>query len=222
MKKYPGSIAAVVAILALAAVSPTNATGVGGGEGSQGSGPSHDGEGIAGEHRVAERGCCGYDHYDGHRYHGFWPGGGPYGWPPYYYDDYYGKESYPSPYYYDDNMPAYYCGDSSQDYPPYDGVDYLLLGYDSGKALRLKTVSQDWLVKYLRTYFINVLLNRRDDFRRGFVLGYGDGAPSVLKEAIQKARHPISQPNTATAGQSYQPAKRLQRPKGGLVACHQV
>ena len=144
MKKYTGSIAAVIAALTLAVVFPSNA------------------RGARGTHE----------------------------WPPDYYNDYYGISGHPSPYYYDGNLQVYYSGDTSEDNPPYDGVDYVLLGYDSGKALRSKTISQDWLAEYLRAHFTNVLLDRRDDFRRGFVEGYGDGAPSVLKEAIQEARHP--------------------------------
>lgn len=207
MKKYLGSIAAVVAVLTAAAGFPTNARGDGG-EGCQGRGLSRGDGGTGGERGVTARGNRARDHYHGDGGYGFWPGGGPDGWPPYYYDDYYGNDGYPSPYYYDDNMPTYYSGDSSRDYPPYDGVNYLLLGYDSGKAMRLKTVSQDWLVEYLRTYFINVLLNRRDDFRRGFALGYGDGATSVLKEAIQEARHPKPQPDTTPVENLDEPAKR--------------
>ncbi|MGD0060964.1 MAG: hypothetical protein ABSD58_16230 [Verrucomicrobiia bacterium] len=211
MKTYLGSIATVVAVLTLAAVLPTNTKGDDGsggfGTGSQGSGLSRGDGGIGGERSVTAREYCAQDHYYGHGCYGFWPGGGPYGWPPYYYEDYYGNAGHPSPYYYDDNMPTYYSGDGSLDYPPYDGVDYLLLGYDSGKALRLKIVSQDWLVEYLRAYFINVLLSRRDDFRRGFVLGYGDGAASVLREAIQEARHPKPQPDTMPAPKSDEPAK---------------
>ena len=83
-----------------------------------------------------------------------------------------------------------------------------MLGHDSGKALRLKTVSQDWLVEYLRAYTINAPLSVRDDFRRGFVSGYGDGAESVLKKAIQEARHTKPQPDTTPPpAKSDQPAK---------------
>ena len=118
--------------------------------------------------------------------------------PSYYRDDYDCRQ--PS-YYYEDNPPACYLDPSAQDYPPYNsGRDYLVLGYDSGKALRLKAVSQNWLIEYMRTCVMNAPLNGRQDFRRGFVSGYGNGATSVLEEAIQDARQPEPQANTRPSG----------------------
>ncbi len=188
--------------------------GFGGGHGGEGGEGSHGGGGFGGGHGYASRGFYGHGHYYGHGYYGgfcgFWPGwfGGPFWWPPYYCDDYYDYYGYPPSYYGFDNAPAYYSGGTPAPYPQYDGRSYLVLGHDSGKALRLKTVSQEWLVEYLRAYIINAPLDVRDDFRRGFVSGYGDGAEPVLKKAIQEARHPKPQPDTAPpAAKSVQPAK---------------
>ncbi|MGD1020388.1 MAG: hypothetical protein ABSA12_13835 [Verrucomicrobiia bacterium] len=213
----------------LVTVSPANARGGGGGggggfgggfggHGGEGGGGNHGGGGFGGYgggHGSAGRSFYGYGHYHGHGhyggFYGFWPGAfwGPYWWPPYYYDDYYDDYGYPPPYYYDDNPPAYYSGGALAPYPQYDGRDYLMLGHDSGKALRLETVSPDWLAEYVRAYIINAPLNARDDFRRGFVSGYGDGAESVLKKAIQAARHPKPQPDAAPpASGSDQPESR--------------
>jgi hypothetical protein len=199
MKKHLGSIAAAVAVLMLAAVSPANARGGGGfGGGSHGGGGFG---GYGGWHGAADRGYYGHGH--GHYgFYWFWPGAfwGPYWWPPYYYDGSYDYYGYPPPYYDYDNAPA--------PYPQYDGRDYRRLGHDSGKALRRKTVSQDWLVEYLRAYIINAPLSVRDEFRHGFISGYGNGARSVLKEAIQEARLPKPPPETAPpAAKSNQPAK---------------
>jgi hypothetical protein len=115
-------------------------------------------------------------------------------YPPYYFGN--DHDFYLPSYYYDDNPPACHLDHSVQDFPPYYGCDYLVLGHDLGKGLRQKTVSQDCLVGYLRKHITNVPLNMRDDFRRGFVSGYGEGATSVLKRAVQEARHPELQTDT--------------------------
>ncbi len=124
--------------------------------------------------------------------------GGGSGEPPAYSGDDY--DCYQASYYYEDNPPRAYLDPSAAEYPPYYGREFLVLGYDSGKALRLKTISQNWLVEYMRTNVMDAPLNGRNDFRRGFVSGYGAGATSVLKEAIQQAREPKPQANTAPRG----------------------
>jgi len=231
MKTYLGSIAAVVAVLILAAASPAHARGGGGGgggggfgggfggghgggggEGTHGGGESggfsHGGGGFGRGRGFADRGFFGHDHFHDHGYYGFcgfWPGWS-WGWDwwwPYDYGAYYDYYDYPGPYYYGDYSPGYYSGGALPAYPQYDGRNYLMLGHDSGKALRQKTVTQEWLVDYLRAYIINAPLEVRDDFRRGFISGYGDGAKSVLKKAIKEARRP--KPPAATAAA---PAKR--------------
>lgn len=215
MKPYLGSIAAVVAALMLTASPSAEARGGTGGGFSQegGNGGWHGGGGNGGWHGSADRGYYGHGHYYWHGhygfYGGFWPGwwcGYPYWWPPYYYSDYY---SYPSPYYNDGNSPVCYSGGAPVPYPQYDNRSYLMLGHDSGKALRLKTVSQDWLVEYLRAYIVDAPSSVRDDFRRGFVSGYGDGADSVLKKATDEASRVKSQPDAAPpASKSDDAAKR--------------
>jgi len=221
MKTYLGFIAAVVVVLMLVPVSPAIARGGGGGGGFGGGGGHAGGEfgghgGYGGGRGYASRSFYGHGHYYGHgwygRYYGgfgFWPGWYGYDdwWSPYYYDDYYDYYGNPGPDYDAQNPPPYYSG--TPEYPQSDGRDYLTLGHDSGKALRLKTVSQDWLVEYLRAYIVNAPLNVRDDFRRGLVSGYGDGAASVLKKAIHEARHPKPQADTAPpAAKSDEPAKQ--------------
>ena len=221
---YFSSIAGVVVALMLAAVSPANARGGGGGGGGGfggggfGGGSGHGGGGhggYGGGHGYAGRSFYGDGHHHNHGYYGgyygggfgFWPGWYGYDdwWP--YYDDYYDEYGYPGPYYGDQT--PYYFGNTAAEYPQSDGRDYLTLGHDSGKALRLNAVSQEWLVDYLRAYIVNAPLNARDDFRRGFVSGYGDSGSSVLKKAIHEARHPKPLPDaTPPAAKSDEPAKR--------------
>jgi hypothetical protein len=212
MKMYLGSLATAVVVCVLFAVPSAYARGGGGGGGMGGGhggggfgGGGHEGGGFGGWHGGGHEfhgGGWGWHHH-GYGYGGFfWAGpfwwGYPYWWwPPYY--DYYGYYGYPPPYYdypaYDyygyAGTPAYqYGGNPPSAYPEYDGRDYLQLGHDSGKALRLKTVSQEWLVEYIRAYIINAPLSVRDDFRRGFISGYGEGGGTVLKKAAEEARHP--------------------------------
>jgi hypothetical protein len=77
-----------------------------------------------------------------------------------------------------------------------------MLGHDSGKALRRNTVSRDWLVEYLRAYIVNAPPSVQDDFRRGFIAGYGEGGQKVLKEAVKEARQPEPPPSRETAPES--------------------
>jgi hypothetical protein len=137
-------------------------------------------------------------YYHGYGRYGFffgWPlAWYPYYWGPYYYSGY--GYYYPPQYdYYNQYTPApaYSYGDNTQSYayPTQDGRDYLMLGHDSGKALKLQKVSREWLVDYLRAYIANASPSVRDDFRRGFISGYGEGAESVL----EKAMHDVQQPN---------------------------
>jgi hypothetical protein len=169
------------------------------------------------------RGFGGRQHFGNGYYHGYghysfffgWPlVWYPYYWGPYYSYDYY----YPRPYDYDYYngyypVPTYSYGDNSQGYayPKSDRRDYLTLGHDSGKALRLQKVSREWLVDYLRAYIIYAPPSVRDDFRRGFISGYGDGAESVLQRATQDARQPSAPPppraDTAPKSESAPPEK---------------
>jgi hypothetical protein len=195
MKRYLGSFVVAALVLAWAAVPLASARS--GGMVSGGS--SHSGAGgFGGWHGHDGHGHFGHggfhDHFD---FFFGWPlVWYPYYWGPYYYDYY-----YPPPYDYDYYYrcypaPTYSYGDNTQGYayPEYDRRDYLTLGHDSGKALRLQKVSRDWLVEYLRAYIINAPPSARDDFRRGFISGYGDDAESVLKKATEEARQQIAPP----------------------------
>jgi hypothetical protein len=156
----------------------------------------------------AGHGFGGRQHFDRGYYHdhghfGFFFGWPlvwyPYYWGPYYYSDYgyYYPPQYDYDYYYRYYpAPTYSYGDNAQScaYPVYDRRDYLTLGHDSGKALRLQKVSREWLVDHLRAYIINASPSVRDDFRRGFISGYGEGAESVLPKAVQDARKPNPPP----------------------------
>jgi hypothetical protein len=166
--------------------------------GGHGGGEFGGGEWHGGDGRGFHNGGWGWHHGHDHDHDGFffW-GGGPFWWgDPYWwwwpasygYDDYdyYG---YPPAYYYDYG-PAYPYNYPLSAYPEYDGRDYLKLGHDSGTALRLGTVTHEWLVEYLRAYIANAPLSIRDDFRRGFIAGYGHGGHSVLKRALKEARRP--------------------------------
>jgi hypothetical protein len=79
---------------------------------------------------------------------------------------------------------------SRRGYPAQDTRNYLVLGHDWGKDLRLRTVTWDWFVQYLHAYIINAPPGAQDDFRRGFMDGYGDSAKSVLGSAMQQAQPP--------------------------------
>jgi len=150
------------------------------------------------------------DHDQFHNHFGFFffgpgPFWHPYYWPPYYCYDYY---DYPPPYdYYYSNPPANYHDDSTPVYPQYDGRSYLMLGHDAGKALKSKTASRDWLVEYLRAYLINAPVSARDDFRRGFISGYGDKAETVFQKAMHDAGQLDSSPaaNSRASSQGERP-----------------
>ena len=169
-----------------------------GGPGQQGT-PSHWG----GDHGGSFHDGGHFDH-DGFRHHDgdffffgafpFWYPyyGSPYYYyyydypPPYYYDGYY----YTPRYYYDSDRSVSYYGERTAIYPAYDGRSYLVLGHDSGKALKKNAVSWNWFIEYLQAYIVNAPSWSRDDFHRGFVSGYGDGAESVYRKGIQQARQP--------------------------------
>lgn len=172
MKRYLGSLVAAVAVLMAAGIPVANARPGGGFGGWHGSGHGHFRGGL-----------------------GFYWGGPlwyPYSWPYYSYYDYpyyynpppYGY-SYPPAYV--SYAPRYYPENNAPRYSQDDGRDYLTLGHDSGKALRLKSVSRDWLVEYLRFYVINAPTSVKDDFRRGFISGYGEDGESMYKKALQDA-----------------------------------
>ncbi|HUI08387.1 MAG TPA: hypothetical protein VL486_15410 [Verrucomicrobiae bacterium] len=118
-----------------------------------------------------------------------------FGYPFYDYPDYY--YDYPPPYYY--YYPAYpYSGTS---YPaPVDGRTYLVLGHDWGKDLRLDIVAWNQFVTYVKAYITNAPAGARDDFRRGFVSGYGRNAEATFAKAVKAAR--ASEPKPAASQSS--------------------
>jgi hypothetical protein len=200
MKRYLGSVIVAALILAWAAVPGAVARSGGMGWGVS----SHYGGGWGGHGSWGGRGGWGghggYWQYGHGGYYGLYFGW-PLAWYPYYGGPYYYDSYYPPPYaydYYDGNYPAptYSYGNTvpGYAYPNYDRRDSLTLGHDSGKALRLQKVSREWLVDYLRAYVINASPSVRDDFRRGFISGFGEGAESVLQKAMQDAGQPSPPP----------------------------
>jgi hypothetical protein len=142
-----------------------------------------------------------FDHH--HRFFGrgfFFDFGFPFYYYPYsayYYD-------YPPPYYYDyyDNGPVYYYpspsyyGSGSYSVPV-DSRTYLVLGHDWAKDLRLDIVTWDQFVAYVKTNIVNAPAGARDDFRRGFISGYGENGDDAFTKALKQAS--ASEPNAATA-----------------------
>lgn len=60
-------------------------------------------------------------------------------------------------------------------------------------------VSQEWPVDYVRAYIVNASPSVQDDFRGGFIAGYGEGGESVLNKAVEKVRRPMPPPPNGTA-----------------------
>lgn len=206
MKQYLGSLVAAVAISVLAAVPFANARPGGAPHGHGGGFGSWGGHGN-------------WNHGRFHDHFGFFFWGGPlwypYYWPPYSYYDY--PYDYPAPRYdyYNYNPPTYHYESGASDYREYDGRDYLTLGHDAGKALRLKSVSRDWLVEYLRAYIINGPASAQDDFRRGFVTGYGEDGDAFFKKATEDASQPnVAKTQALPASEPRSPAKGSDRKDG--------
>jgi len=203
----------VAGISALLALPSANARMGRGGAPMQQSSPSHWGNHWGG-------GFHGGDRFDHDRFHdrssffffGAFPFGYPYYWPPYYYDYppyYYDDYYYYGPrYYYDYGPPSSYNAPASG-YAGYDGRSYLTLGHDAGKGLKTSRVTWDWFVEYLQAYIINAPSWARDDFRRGFISGYGDDAESTFKKGFQQARQPgVSKSENAPSSEPNQNSQR--------------
>ena len=212
MKRLFECLILVLGISVLAAVPVVNARPGGGGGPAQQNSSGHWG----GDHGGGFHGGGRFNH---DRFHGgsdfFFFGAFPF-WYPYYGSSYY--YDYPPPYYYYDDYYAprryydsgpsvSYDNNRNSAYPVDDTRSYLVLGHDSGKALRSKTVTRDWFVEYLQAYIVNAPSWARDDFHRGFVSGYGDDGESIYKKGIEQARQPravstestpASQPNPNT------------------------
>ena len=195
MKRVIRHAITVAAVSALLALPSANARMGGGGapmqQGSPGQWGNHWGGGFRGGNR-----------FDHDRFHdrssffffGAFPFWYPYYWPPYYYDypPYYYYDGYdyaPGYYYYSDPSASSYNGPTPA-YAGYDGRSYLTLGHDAGKGLKTNRVTWDWFVEYLQAYIVNAPSWARDDFRRGFISGFGDDAESAYKKGFQQARQP--------------------------------
>jgi hypothetical protein len=178
MKRYVDCLIVAVGVAILSAAPLANARGGFGGHGPQG---GHWGGYNGGGH---------FDHGHFYGHSGFFFGGVfpfPF-WYPYYgspYDYYY---DYPAPYYYDSGPSVSYYNNQTPIYPAVDTRSYLVLGHDTGKSLRNKSVTWDWFVEYLQAYVVNAPQWARDDFQRGFVSGYGDNAESIYNKGIQQVR----------------------------------
>ena len=188
MKRLFECLILVLGISVLAAVPVVNARpGGGGAPMQQGSGGHWGGDHGGGFHGG------GHDRFHGGSdffFFGAFPFWYPYYGSPYYYDyppPYYYYDDYYAPRrYYDSGPSVSYDNNRNSAYPVDDTRSYLVLGHDSGKALRGKTVTRDWFVEYLQAYIVNAPPWARDDFQRGFVAGYGDNAESTYKKGIQQ------------------------------------
>ena len=201
MKRLFECLILVLGISVLAAVPIVNARpGGGGAPMQQGSGGHWGGDHGGGFHGG------GHDRFHGGSdffFFGAFPFWYPYYGSPYYYD-------YPPPYYYYDDYYAprryydsgpsvsYYDNNRNSAYPVDDTRSYLVLGHDSGKALKKKTVTWNWYVEYLQAYIVNAPSWARDDFQRGFVSGYGDDGESIYKKGVQQARQPRASSSEST------------------------
>ena len=110
-----------------------------------------------------------------------------FGFPFYYYPYYY----YPAPYGYYYGPDYYY--DPSYSYngasysAPVDRRTYLQLGHDWAKDLRLDIVTWDQFVTYVKAYIVDAPAGARDDFRRGFLAGYGENGGAAFEKALNNA-----------------------------------
>jgi hypothetical protein len=179
MKHFLSAVIVVAGISVLAVVPFANARGGGfGGPGLQGSG-----------HWGGTHGGHFHDHSGF-----FFVGAFPF-WYPYYGSPYYS-------YYYDSAPPTFYNynDDRNPAAPSEDTRSYLVLGHDTGKSLRNKSVTGDWFVEYLQAYIVNAPSWVRDDFQRGFISGFGNDGESTYKKGIQQVeRRNIPNPENPTS-----------------------
>lgn len=100
---------------------------------------------------------------------------------------------YPASYYPDTYVPTPYVYDSGASYsspassPAVQVRTWLELGHDWAKDLRLDIVAWDQLVAYVKAYVINASPTVRDEFRRGFLSGYGLHAQEAYDKALKQA-----------------------------------
>ena len=173
MKRFLGGLIVSVGIVALSIAPSANAR-MGGMGGPMQQGSSGHWGGWHGGY---------YHNHPGFFFVGAFPFWYPYYGSPYYY--YYGS---PPPYYYGAPAPSASQNYAPPLYPTNDSRNYLMLGHDSGKALKLKSASWNWFVEYLQAYVVNAPSWEQDDFRRGFISGYGDDGESAYKKGIEQAQ----------------------------------
>ena len=188
MKRFLGYLIVAAGILFLSAAQSTSARmgGFGGpGPGSAG----HWGGGWHDDHFHGRPGFFfvgafpfWYPYYGSPYYYYYYP-------PPYYYYDGY-NYNYAPRYYYNSTPPVASENSAPPAYPTNDPRNYLVLGHDSGKALKLKSASWGWFVEYLQAYVVNAPSWEQDDFRRGFISGYGDDGESAYKKGFEQAQQP--------------------------------
>ena len=123
---------------------------------------------------------------------GGWPCWGP-GWCGWWdYPPYYG--------YYDEGYQLSPSSATTSSYvaPENRSTDYTL-GYAWGLDLRLRIVTWDQFVSAVKTFNPNAPQPSRDEFRRGFIAGYGKSADAVFDRAVKQAAPPPQEP-PASAG----------------------
>jgi hypothetical protein len=120
---------------------------------------------------------------------------------PFYYPAYY--YSYPPPYYaydYPAPPPATYSAPSTATYDrenvlqgsyvDQDTQSYYSSGRDWGQDLRRDVVGWDRFVAYLKGTALSLSQTQLDEFRRGFVEGYGNRGNDALDKAMKEAVGP--------------------------------
>jgi hypothetical protein len=60
-------------------------------------------------------------------------------------------------------------------------------GRDWGQDLRRDVATWDQFVDYLRAYIVNASVGVRDEFRRGFAVGYGSNADAAFDKGLDQA-----------------------------------
>ena len=83
---------------------------------------------------------------------------------------------------YADDSEAYQNGPA---YP--DPSSYYQLGHDWAQDLRRNAVSWDQFVSYLNAYIVTATDSYREEFRHGFLDGYGINAAAAFDRALQQA-----------------------------------
>lgn len=125
-----------------------------------------------------------------YRRHGYWRGSYYYyGWYPYSYPYWPYRSWYWGPsfsYYYNGYSPRYDYARAPYYPTPQGAQTYYQVGVLWGVDLSHKLQTTDKLGAYLRDHVLTAEPINQDEFRRGFILGYGDGAEIVYEKALQE------------------------------------